>query len=171
MIPLFKFWVHLPSCLLSPFSLQPSPPPHYQSRGKGAPGLSIAWPWSLSGVGDVEGGTFLPIPPCFLWVCHSPSSPYPPLPGFCPFPTAWPATYSCTGPHWWSRQSQCLCFLDSGCRSSDGSQAGRSPWHNGCSDGCWCCSSALGSTGLQASREMQESRELAGRHSGAMFIT
>lgn len=28
--------------------------------------------------------------------------------------------------------------------------AGRSPWHSGYSDGCWCCSSGLGSTGLQA---------------------
>jgi hypothetical protein len=68
-----------------------------------------------------------------------------------PFSIAWPATYSCTGPHWWSHQSQCLCFLDSGCKSSDGSLVGRSPWHSGYSDEYWYCSSDLGNTGLQAS--------------------
>ena len=62
---------------------------------------------------------------------------------------SWPATYSCTGPRWWSHRSQCWCFPGSGCRSSDGSRAGRTPWHSGGSGGCWCCSSAQGSTGLQ----------------------
>lgn len=93
----------------------------------------------------------LPLPgPAPCWFIPPPS-PCPLVPGLStPFSTAWPATYSCTGPHWWSHQSLCLCFLDSGCRSSDESQADRSPWHSGYSGGCWCCSNAQGSTGLQA---------------------
>lgn len=90
--------------------------------------------------------------------------PWPSFPGLStPFSIVWPATYSCTGPHWWSRQSQCLCFLDSGCRSSDGSRADRSPWHSGYSDGCWCCSSDRGSIGLQA---RGKDRSLDGRQVG-----
>lgn len=98
------------------------------------------------GLGRVRGSPNPAAPcssplPCFLCLSLLGST--------TPLPAAWPATYSCTGPRWWSRQSRCWCFQDSEYRSSGGSQADRSPWRSGCSGGCWCCSSGLGSTGLQ----------------------
>lgn len=125
-------------------------------QGEGATGPSPAAGIGMEWVGRDGAWDFPahPIPSLSPYGFTYPTPnlfPWPLFPGLStPFPIVWPATYSCTGPHWWSRQSQCLCFLDSGCRSSGGSRADRSPWHSGYSDGCWCCSSDQGSIGLQA---------------------
>lgn len=145
-----KFWVPLPSCPISTFL------PHFtclylpttcllplQGEGTSGPSPTLLLDLSVGGLGR-EGGwdwpAYPPPSPAPCWFTTLPTShffPCPLLPGLStPSSTAWPATYSCTGSHWWSHQSQCLCFLDSGCRSSDGSQADRSPWRSGYSGGC-----------------------------------